>query len=106
MRRLLLIVALIPGIASSASIDLEMDLLKEKASLCLASIQEKQCGSTGHCEDFDSYSDYVFKGSATSYVNYHIQAGNMHKGNSDLVLSALQADVDAKKAISAAPKCN
>lgn len=106
MRLMLMAGAIFPAICLGGTVDVEMALLKDKAELCTESVAREGCGTTGHCNDFDSFSSYVFKGSASTYMSHHMQTNAINQGNFDLVESALKADLNAKKVSAGAERCN
>ena len=67
----------------------QIKLLDEKASLCM--VELSKTGKDGRfCQDFSQYADYVFKGSASSYMEYHLSNGDIRKNNADYVISVLR----------------
>lgn len=106
MRMIFAVAAFLPAVCTAGTVDVEMGLLREKADLCTRSVASEGCGDTGHCKDFDSFSNYVFKGSSSTYLSHHMQTGAINQGNFDLVEGAMKADLNAKKVSASAARCN
>lgn len=72
-------------------------LLRQHAEKCLTEV--KITGTRGgFCREFDSYSNYVFKGSTTTWVTFHIQNGDINKSNEHEVLDTLKKVSEAQTA--------
>ncbi len=83
----------------------QVKLLQEKADLCLKSIQVQKCGTTKFCKDHDSYSDYIFKGSATTWISYHMENKDLHQGNFDATMRAMKTSLEATEQAAQAAGC-
>ncbi len=69
--------------------DTQIYLLSGKADQCNSEISAtKKAGR--FCDDFSDYSDSVFKGSAQSFIEYHMGNGDINKGNADVVVATLK----------------
>jgi hypothetical protein len=74
----------------------QISLLKSKSEQCIVEI--KRTGKSGRfCDDFSSYSDYVFKGDSQSYMHYHLSNGDITDRNSGFVLATLKGVLEAVK---------
>ena len=74
----------------------QMKLLKEKTRQCDVEMNtKKEVG--GFCKDYEDYSNFVFKGSVSSYMEYHLSNGDITDKNSDYVLSVLKLAVATTK---------
>ena len=66
-----------------------MKLLDEKAGQCATELDT--IGKAARfCQDFQDYSDYLFKGSAKTYMQYHISNGDFRNENAPYVMIVLK----------------
>ena len=97
MRKLVPLVAMMMLVSSGfgradPSFIAQIRLLKSKADQCKAEMQT--VGKAARfCDDFQQYSDFVFKGSAQSYMEYHLSNGDITNANSEIVLNAMKSAV-------------
>lgn len=85
----------IPTYASE--FDVELALLTKKIGLCETSIVTKKCSNTEYCQDLDNYADYLFKDSATTYMNYNLKTGDLNNRNINTFNSDLKRYSDIRK---------
>jgi hypothetical protein len=94
MNKLLMALLAVTFSASAfAGVDIEVKLLKEKADLCIKS----NFPTSKYCQDFDSFSDYVFKGNSSTWINYHLEVGDINDNNMHEVFLMLESVDKATK---------
>jgi hypothetical protein len=63
--------------AAPTMFDTQVALLTEKADLCVRSGYKQ----SGHCDDYDEYRRYLFKGSMETWLSYNLDNGNLNDSN-------------------------
>lgn len=82
----------------ASDFDMEMQLLDKKLGLCESAQATQKCRGTGFCEDLNSYTDYLFKGSSASYMEYHIKNGNLNQANYEFSKGILERNLSVLRA--------
>lgn len=76
---------------AGTAFDITVTMTIEKAELCILAGR----GSSGHCQDFYAWNNYVFKDDETVWTKYNFKNGNINDANIKTVNKMLRLNLEA-----------